>query len=134
MLSREIRVSNNLVSYRERKASQIPGNSNFLCEAFRGNFKRKLGFSLCYHTISMRTFLCVCIFLIFRFAYLAYYFFCAMLFLVSHLSIVNMSCCLCYMLGVYLKSLMLCLPCVYYFLFSKTHQMAQYRFKRYVPT
>ena len=29
-LSREIRVSSNLVSYRERDAIQIPGNSNFV--------------------------------------------------------------------------------------------------------
>ena len=29
MLSREIRESSNLVSYREREATQIPENSNF---------------------------------------------------------------------------------------------------------
>ena len=72
-------MSSNLVSYREREANQIPASTNFL----------KLGSSLCYHTISVRTFFCVCIFLMFRFAYLAYYCFCAMLFLVSHLSIVT---------------------------------------------
>ena len=91
-----------------------------LCEALRGNFKRKVGSSLYYHTISVRTCSCVCICLIFRFAYLAYYCFCAMLFLVSHLSIVNISCCLCYMPGVYLKSPILCLRCIYCLLFSKT--------------
>ena len=57
-----------------------------LCEAFRGNFKRKLGSSLCYHTISVLTCLCACISLIFRFFYLAYYCIHAMLFSVSHLS------------------------------------------------
>ena len=91
-----------------------------LCEAFPGNFKRKIGSSPYYHTISVRTCSCVCICLIFRFAYLAYYCFCAMLFSVSHLSIVNIFCCLCYMPGVYLKSAMLCLRCVYCLLFSKT--------------
>ena len=60
----------------------------------------KLGSSLCYHTISECTCFCVCICLIFRFAYLAYYCFCAMLFSVSHSSIVNIFCGLCYMLGV----------------------------------
>ena len=44
-----------------------------LCEAFRGNFKRKVGFSLYYHTISVCTCSCVCICLIFWFAYIAYY-------------------------------------------------------------
>ena len=84
-----------------------------LCEAFRGNFKRKVGSSPYDHTISMRTCSCVCICSIFRFANLSYYCFCAMLFLVSHLSIVDISCCLCYMPGVYLKSPMLCLRYVY---------------------
>ena len=90
-----------------------------LCEAFRGNFKNKVGSSLYYHTKPMRTCFCVSICLIFRFAYLAYYCFCAMLFSVSHLSIMDISCCLCYMPGVYLKSPMLCLRCDYCFLFSK---------------
>ena len=98
-----------------------------LCEVFRGNFKRKLGFSLCYHTISVRTCFYVCICLIFRFAYLAYYCFCALLFLVSHLSIVNIFCCLSCMPDVYLKSPMLCLRCVYCLLFSKTRLIAQYQ-------
>ena len=77
-----------------------------LCEAFRGNPKRKLSSSLCYHTISVRICFCVYICLIFRLAYLAYYCyccFCAMLFSVFSLSIVNIFCCLCYMSGVYLK-------------------------------
>ena len=91
-----------------------------LCEAFRGNFKMKVGSSLCYHTISVRTCLCVCICFIFWFAYLAYYCFCAVLFSVSHLSIVNIFCCLRYMPVVYLKCPMLCLRCVYCHLFSKT--------------
>ena len=59
-----------------------------LCEAFRENFKKKVGSSLCYHTISVHTGFCVSICLIFRFAYLVYYCFCAMLFSVSHLRIV----------------------------------------------
>ena len=78
------------------------------------------GSSLCYHMISVHTCFCVCIYLIFRFAYLAYYCLCAMLFSVSHSSIVNIFCCLCYMPGAYLKSPMLCLRCVCCLLFSKT--------------
>ena len=93
--------------------------TELLFETFRGNFKRKFGSSLCYHTILVRTCFCVCICLIFRFAYLAFYCFCAMLFSVSHLSIVNISCCLCYMPGVYLKSPKLCLCCVYCLYFPK---------------
>ena len=58
-----------------------------LCEAFCGNYKRKLGSSLCLHTISVRNCLCVCICLIFWFAYLAYYYSCAMILSVFHLSI-----------------------------------------------
>ena len=98
----------------------------YLCQAFHGNFKRKVNFSPCYHTISVRTCFCVCICLMFRFASLAYYCFCAMLFSVSHLSIVNIFCCLCYMPGAYLKSPMLCLRCVYCLLISKTRYIAQY--------
>ena len=90
-----------------------------LCEAFRGNFKRKLGSSLCSHTISVRTCFCVCICLIFRFTYLANYCLCAMLFSVSHLSIVNIFCCLCYMPGAYLKSPMLGFHWVCCLFFSK---------------
>ena len=117
MLSAEIRVSSNLVSYRERAANQIPGNSNFVW---------KLGSSFCYHKISVRTCFCVYICLIFRFACLAYFCFSAMLFSISHLSIVDIFCCLCYILGVYLKSPMLCLRCVYCLLFSKNRWVAQY--------
>ena len=90
-----------------------------LGEAFRGNFKRKLSSSLCYHTISVRTCNYVCICLIFRFAYLACYCLCAMLFSVSDLSTMNIYC-LRYIPGVYLKSSMLSLRCVYCLLFSKT--------------
>ena len=97
-----------------------------LWEAFCGNFKRELGSSLCLHTISVRNCLCVCICLIFWFAYLAYYYSCAMFFSVFHLSIANIFCCLCFMPGVYLKSPMLCLHCVYCLLFSKTRYIAQY--------
>ena len=91
-----------------------------LCKAFRGNFKRKLGSSLCYNTMSVRICFSVCFCLIFRFSCFAYYYFCAMLFSVSHLSRVNIFRCLCYMSGVYLKSPLLCLRCVYCFLFSKS--------------
>ena len=91
-----------------------------LCEVICGNFKRKVRSSRYYHAISVHTCSCVCICLIFRFAYLAYYCLSAMLFLDSHLSIVNISCWLCYMPGVYLTSPMLCLCCVYFLLFSKT--------------
>ena len=91
-----------------------------LCEAFRGNFKRNLGSSLCYYMISVRT----C--LIFRFVCLACYYFCAMLFLVSRLSIVNIFCCLYYVPGVYLISPMLCLLCVCCLLFSKIRWIARY--------
>ena len=119
MLSQEISVSSNLVSYRKGKPARFL-ETVILCEAFHWNLLRKLSSSLCYHTISVRTCFCVCIYLIFRFAYLAYYCLCAMLFSVSHSSIVNIFCCLCYMPGVYLKSPMLCLRCVCCLLFSKT--------------
>ena len=76
MLSWEIRVLSNQVSYPEREYV-------ILC-AVHGNFKRKLGSSLCYHMRSLRTCFRVCICLIFAFAYLAFYCFCAMLFSVSH--------------------------------------------------
>ena len=125
MLSREIGVSSNLVSYGKEKPARFLETVT-LCEAFRGNFQRKLGSSLCYHTISVRTCFCVCIQLIFRFAYLAYYCFYTMLFSVSHLSIVNIFCCLCYVPGVYLKFPMLCLRCVCYLLFSRSRYIAQY--------
>ena len=88
--------------------------------SLRGNFNRKVGSSLYYHANSVHTCSCVCICLILQFAYLTYYCFCAMLFLVSYLSIVNIICCLCYMPGVYLKSPMFCLRCVNCLLFSKT--------------
>ena len=39
MPSREISVSSNPVSYREREASQIPGNSNFVRKRFMETFK-----------------------------------------------------------------------------------------------
>ena len=91
-----------------------------LGEAFRGNFKRKLGSSLCDHTILVCTCNYVCICLIFRFAYLACYCLCAMLFSVSNLSAMNIFYCLLYVPGVYLKSSMLSLCCVYCLLFSKT--------------
>ena len=80
MISREFCVYSNQVSYWEREASQILGSSNFSWSVL-WNSKRKLCSSLCYHTISACTCFCVCICLIFRFAYLAYYCFCAMLFL-----------------------------------------------------
>ena len=59
--------------------------------------------------MSVRTYFCVCNCLMFWFAYLAYYCFCAMLFSVSHSSIMNIFCCLCYMPSVYLKCLMFAL-------------------------
>ena len=57
----------------------------------------------------MRTYFCFCNCLMFWFAYLAYYCFCAMLFSVSHSSIMNIFCFLCYMPSVYLKCLMFAL-------------------------
>ena len=126
MLSQEIRVTSNLESYRKREGRPDSWKQQFCVKAFRVNFKRKIGSSLCYHTISVHTCFCVCIYLIFRFAYLAYCCLCAILFSVSHSSIMNIFCCLCYMPGVYLKSPMLCLRCVCCLLFSKTRQIAQY--------
>ena len=106
MLSRKIGVSSNLVSYGKGKPARFLETVT-LCEAFRGNFRRT-GSSLCYHTISVHTCFCVCIYLIFRFAYLAYCL-CAILFSVSHSSIMNIFCCLCYMPSGYLKCLMFAL-------------------------
>ena len=80
---------------------------------FRRNFKKKLGSSPYWHTISVCTCFCVCICLIFRFTYLAYYCFSGMLFSVCHLGIVNIFCCLYYIPGVYLKSSMSYLRWVY---------------------
>ena len=97
-----------------------------LCETFCRNFKRKVGSSLYYHTISVRTCFCACICLIFRFAYLSDYCLCGILFSVFHFSMVNIFCGLCYMTVVCLKSTMLCLRCVYCFLFCKTSYIAQY--------
>ena len=125
MFLQEISEFSNLVSYGKGKPARYL-EPVILCEAFRGNFQRKLGSSLCYHMISVPTCFCVCIYLIFRFTYLAYYCLCAMQFSVSHSSIVNIFCCLCYMPGVYLKSPMLCLHCVCCLLFSKICQIAQY--------
>ena len=96
-----------------------------LYEAFRGIFKGKLDSSICCHTMSVRTCfrVCICVFYvcICRLGYLAYHFFCKMLFLFPHLNIVNIFCYLNYVPAVYLKSCMLCLRCVYCLLFSKTH-------------
>ena len=119
MLSREIGVSNNLVSYRKAKPARFL-EKVILYEAFRGKFLEETNSSLCYHMISVHTCFCVCIYLIFLFDYLAYCCLCAILFSVSHSSIKNIFCCLCYMPGVYLKSPMLCLRCVCCLLFSKT--------------
>ena len=92
----------------------------YLCvKRFVESFRRT-GSSLCYHTILVHICFCICICSIFRFAYLAYCCPCAKLFSVSHSSIMNVFCCLCYMPGIYLKSLMLCLRCVCCLLFSKT--------------
>ena len=102
MLSREISVFSNLVSYQERETSQIPRNSNFVW-SISWKLLKKTGSSLCYHTISVRTCFCACICLILLLAYLAYYCFWAMLISVSHSSIVNTLCCLFYVPGVYLK-------------------------------
>ena len=122
MLTQEISVFSNLLSYGKGKPA-IFLETVILFESFCGNFQRKLGPSLCYHTISVHTCFCVCIYLIFRFAYLAYYCLCAILFSVFHSSIMNIFCCLYYMPGIYLKSPMLCLRCVCYLLFSKTRQI-----------
>ena len=53
MLSREISVSSNLVSYQEGKPARFLERI-ILYEAFRRNFWGKLDSSLCYHTISVR--------------------------------------------------------------------------------
>ena len=119
MLSREIGVSNNFVIYRKGKPARFL-ETVILCEAFHGNFLEETGSSRCYHTISVYTCFCVCIYLIFLFDYLAYCCLYAILFSVSHSSIKNIFCCLCYMPGVYLKSPMLCLRYVCCLLFSKT--------------
>ena len=95
-----------------------------LCEGICGNLKRKLSSSFYHHTISVHAFFCVCICLIFYFAYLAFCCFCAMLFSVSHLSIVSIFCFLYFMPGVYLKSPMWCLRCVYCFTFSKIRSLS----------
>ena len=73
MFSQGSHVPSNLVGSRE-------------WEAFRKSFKWKLCSSLFFHMISVRTCFCFCICLIFRFAYLVYYCFCEILFLISHLS------------------------------------------------
>ena len=125
MLSREISVSSNSMSYGKAKPDRFL-ETVILCEALRVNFQRNLDFSLYYHTISVRTCFCVCICLILWFAYLAYSSFCAMLFSVSHSSIVNIFCCLYYIPSVQLKSPLSCSCCVCCLLFSKTRQIAWY--------
>ena len=89
MLSREINVSSNLMSYRGRKATQIPGNSNFVWSVSLKLLKETWLLYLLSYDISA--------YLFFRFAYLTYYCFCVMLFSVSHSSIVNIFYCLCCM-------------------------------------
>ena len=118
MLSWEIRVSSNQVSYPEREYV-------ILC-AVHGTFKRKLGSSLCYHMRSLRTCFCVCICLIFAFAYLAFYCFCAMLFSVSHFKHSEHFLLLLLYAWRLPKTSMLYLRCVYCLLFSKTRYITQY--------
>ena len=62
MLSREIRVSSNLVSYREREASQIPGNSNYRVKRFAKTFKENSALVLLSYDISAYLFLCLHLF------------------------------------------------------------------------
>ena len=59
MLLREIGVSSNLVSYGKGNPARFL-ETVILCEAFRGNLET--GSSLCYHTISVHTCFCVCIY------------------------------------------------------------------------
>ena len=128
MLSREISVSSNLVSYREREASQIPGNSNFVWSvSWKLLNETRIQSLLSYH-ISAHLFLRLHLLNILV-RLLAYFCFCAMLFSVSHSSTVNILCCLYYMPGVFLKSHILCLRCVCCLLFSKTRQIDQYLFR-----
>ena len=108
MLLREIGVPSNLVSYQKKKPARFVETVT-LCKNFHRNFKRKLSSSLCYHMISVGTCFSVSICLMFWFVYLAYCCFCAMLLSISHLSIVNIFCCLYYMPGVYQKSHIFCL-------------------------
>ena len=90
-----------------------------LCKSFRAKFKRKLSSNPCYQMILVRSGFCVWICLIFRFAHLACCYFFAMLLSVSHLSLLNIFCCLYYMPGVCLKSPMPCLRSIYCVLFSQ---------------
>ena len=104
-------MSSNLVSYGKGKQARFL-ETVILCEAFRGNFWTKLSSSLYSHTISVHTCFCVCIYLIFRFAYLEYYCFCAVLFSVSHSSIVNIFYYLCY-IYIYIYMCVCVCVCVY---------------------
>ena len=90
-----------------------------LSKSFHAKFKRKLRSNPCYQMILVRTGFCVWISLIFRFTHLACFSFFAMLLSVSHLSLLNIFCCLYYMPGVCLKSPMLCLRSIYCVLFSQ---------------
>ena len=81
-----------------------------LCKGFCGDFKNEINSTIFYDMISVHTCFCFYICLKFRFADLAYFCFCAMLFSVSQLSIVNIFCCLCYMPGFYVKPPILCFP------------------------
>ena len=91
MLSWEISVSSNLVSYREREASKIPGNSNFVWSvSWKLLNETQIQSLLSYH-ISAHLFLCLYLLNILV-RLLACFCFCAMLFSVSHSSTVNILC------------------------------------------
>ena len=62
MLSREIRVSCNLVSYREREASQVPGNSDFVRSVSWKLSKKVISSLLLLYDITWYLFLCLHLF------------------------------------------------------------------------
>ena len=62
MLSREILVSSNLLSYREREASQIPENSNCRVKRFVKTFKGNSALVFLSYDISAYLFLCLHLF------------------------------------------------------------------------
>ena len=91
-----------------------PWKQWFCAKIFKETLKGK---SLLPYDISVYLFLCLHLFNILVHVFSILLFLCNVIFIF---------CCLCYMPGVYLKSAVSCLHCVYHLLFSKTRYIGQY--------
>ena len=126
MLSQEIVVSSNLVSYEKGKPARFLETVT-LCEAFHGNFQKNRLQSLLSYNIRAYLFLCLHLFniLVCLFSILLFLCNAILSFLFKHSEHLLLLV-LYYMPYVQLKSLMFCLHCICGLLPTRTGQIAQY--------